>query len=128
MRCYLQSSGSSIELCSHCAYSLGMPSFALFATHGSFQEFTKCGYCCGYFDVLTAGNSVNRGCSRAARFHVAFELIWLSHYLPRTAQRLVRLPYSIQVPYGLDGFAETFDWIKKNTDKSAVLATAYDPT
>ena len=61
-------------------------------------------------------------------FHVAFELIWLSHYLPRTAQQLVRLPYGIQVPYGLDGFAETFDWIKKNTDESAVLATAYDPT
>jgi hypothetical protein len=59
---------------------------------------------------------------------VAFELIWLSHYLPGTAQQLVRLPYGIQVRYGLEGFTETFDWIKRNTDESAILATAYDPT
>ena len=81
MRWYLQSSWCSIQLCSHCAYSLALVSFALFATHG------------------------------AARVPPAFELMWLSHYLSHTAQRLVQLPYGIQVSHGFGRLHGKVDWI-----------------
>src|SRR5687768_8820394 len=53
--------------------------------------------------------------------------MWLSHYLSRTEQRLVQLPYGIQVSHGFGRLHGKVDWIK-NIDESAVLATAYDPT
>jgi hypothetical protein len=63
----------------------------------------------------------------AARVPLAFELMRLSHYLSRTAQRLVQIPYGIQVSHGFGRLHGKVDWIK-NIDESAVLATAYDPT
>jgi hypothetical protein len=61
-------------------------------------------------------------------FLVVFDLLWVSSYLGGTRPNVIRFPLGVRVPYAWDGFAETFDWIKQNTDESAILATAYDPT
>jgi hypothetical protein len=41
--------------------------------------------------------------------------------------RWVRGAYGQRLGYSWSGFLETFDWIRRNTPKEDVLATAYDP-
>jgi hypothetical protein len=55
--------------------------------------------------------------------HVA----WFSHYLFFSNTDTIRTWYGLRLPMSWNGFSEAFEWIRKNTDESATLATTYDP-
>jgi hypothetical protein len=54
-------------------------------------------------------------------------LAWLSNYLLLKNDHRTRGYLGERFPYSWQGFLETFDWVRRNTDKSDILATAYDP-
>ena len=53
--------------------------------------------------------------------------VWLSSYLLIRDEQTTRSVYGSRVPYGWQGFEESFAWIRQNSAVSARLATAYDP-
>jgi hypothetical protein len=58
---------------------------------------------------------------------LALNAFWLSGYLFAGDARTTRGLYGNRVPYSWTGFEETFAWIREQTPRDAVLATAYDP-
>ena len=52
---------------------------------------------------------------------------WFFNYLFISDASTSRIWYGERLPLSWNGFSETFDWIRKNTDESATLATVYDP-
>jgi hypothetical protein len=53
--------------------------------------------------------------------------VWLSSFLLVRDDRTTRGLYGSHVPYGWQGFEESFAWIREHTPPDARLATAYDP-
>ena len=58
---------------------------------------------------------------------LSLNAFWLSAYLLAGDDRTTRGLYGNRVPYSWAGFEETFTWIREQTPRDAVLATAYDP-
>jgi hypothetical protein len=58
---------------------------------------------------------------------VVLHLGWFFNYLFISDAYTSRIWYGARLPLSWNGFSETFDWIRKNTDESATLATVYDP-
>ena len=53
--------------------------------------------------------------------------VWLSSYFLIHDEQTTRGLYGRRVPYGWNGFEESFAWVRQNTKADARLATAYDP-
>jgi hypothetical protein len=53
--------------------------------------------------------------------------IWLSSYLLIRDDQTIRGAYGRRLPFGWKGFEESFAWIRANTERDDLLATAYDP-
>jgi 4-amino-4-deoxy-L-arabinose transferase-like glycosyltransferase len=53
--------------------------------------------------------------------------VWLSSFLLVHDDRTTRGLYGSHVPYGWQGFEESFAWIREHAPADARLATAYDP-
>jgi hypothetical protein len=53
--------------------------------------------------------------------------VWLSSYLLIKDVQTTRGLYGSRLPYGWNGFEESFSWIRHNTAADARLGTAYDP-
>jgi hypothetical protein len=53
--------------------------------------------------------------------------IWLSSYLLIRDEQTTRGLYGRRMPFGWNGFEESFAWIRQNTAPGATLGTAYDP-
>ena len=53
--------------------------------------------------------------------------IWLSSYLLIRDEQTTRGLYGRRMPFGWNGFEESFAWIRQNTAPDATLGTAYDP-
>ncbi|MGE5306521.1 MAG: hypothetical protein ACM3TN_24700 [Alphaproteobacteria bacterium] len=60
-------------------------------------------------------------------FMLCLNMAWLVSTVQPSNDRWVRGAYGQRLDYSWEGFLETFDWIRSNTPKEAVLATAYDP-
>jgi len=60
-------------------------------------------------------------------FVLVFMSMWLSGFLLVRDDQSTRGLYGNRVPYGWDGFDESFTWIRAHTPGDALLATAYDP-
>jgi hypothetical protein len=58
---------------------------------------------------------------------LCLNVAWLVSTVQPSHDRWVRGAYGQRLDYSWSGFLETFDWIRSNTPKEAVLATAYDP-
>ena len=58
---------------------------------------------------------------------VVFYLGWLSNYLFNKDVATTRAWFGARLPLTWQGFSETFEWIRSNTDESTILATVYDP-
>ena len=58
---------------------------------------------------------------------LSLNAFWLSAYLLAGDDRTTRGLYGNRVPYSWAGFEETFTWIREQTPRDAVLATAYYP-
>ena len=52
---------------------------------------------------------------------------WISNYLLSKDETTTRVWFGARLPASWQGFSETFEWIRNNTDESAILATLYDP-
>jgi len=53
--------------------------------------------------------------------------VWLSSYLLIRDDQTTRALYGSRLPYGWNGFEESFAWIRAHAKPDALLATAYDP-
>jgi len=53
-------------------------------------------------------------------------LSWLVFYSQDHKEDSVRIGYGQRVPYGWEGFAETFAWVREHTQEEDVIATGYD--
>jgi hypothetical protein len=53
--------------------------------------------------------------------------VWLSSYLLIDDDTTTRGLYGRRMPFDWRGFEESFAWVRKNTQRDALLATAYDP-
>jgi len=53
--------------------------------------------------------------------------VWLSSYLLIRDEQTTRGLYGSRMPFGWDGFEESFAWIRQNTAPNATLGTAFDP-
>jgi hypothetical protein len=51
---------------------------------------------------------------------VVLHVGWIANYM-------LNKGFGKRLPASWDGFSETFEWIRNNTDESAVLATVFDP-
>jgi len=58
---------------------------------------------------------------------VVLHVGWISNYLLRKDGATTRAWFGKRLPAGWQGFSETFEWIRNNTDESTILATVYDP-
>jgi hypothetical protein len=58
---------------------------------------------------------------------LCLNVAWLVSAVQPSHDRWVRGAYGQRLDYSRRGFLETFDWIRSNTPKEAILATAYDP-
>jgi hypothetical protein len=58
---------------------------------------------------------------------VVLHVGWFFHYLFITDPHTNRAWYGVRLSASWTGFSEAFDWIRKNTDETTVLATVYDP-
>jgi hypothetical protein len=58
---------------------------------------------------------------------LVLNLAWLSNYLILNDEHHTRGFFGWRFPYRWSGFLETFDWVRRNTDKGDILATGYDP-
>jgi len=58
---------------------------------------------------------------------VVLQVGWISQYLFIKDVATTRAGFGKQLPASWQGFSETFEWIRINTDESTILATPYDP-
>ena len=58
---------------------------------------------------------------------VVLHVGWISNYLFSKDVATTRVWFGKRLPASWQGFSETFEWIRNNTDESTILATAYDP-
>lgn len=58
---------------------------------------------------------------------VCLNIAWLLSTVQPSNDRWVRGAYGQRLNYSWSGFLETFEWIRNNTRKGDLLATAYDP-
>jgi hypothetical protein len=58
---------------------------------------------------------------------VCLNIAWLVSTVQPSNDRWVRGAFGQRLDYSWSGFLETFEWIRANTHKGDVLATAYDP-
>jgi hypothetical protein len=58
---------------------------------------------------------------------VVLQVGWFCNYLFAKDVATIRVWLGKRLPASWQGFTETFDWIRNNTDEYTVLATAYDP-
>jgi hypothetical protein len=58
---------------------------------------------------------------------VVLHVGWIYHYLSSKDVATTRVWYGARLPASWQGFSETFDWIRNNTDELTILATVYDP-
>jgi hypothetical protein len=52
---------------------------------------------------------------------------WIANYLFSKDVAMTRAWFGARLPASWQGFTETFEWIRNNTDESTILATVYDP-
>jgi hypothetical protein len=52
---------------------------------------------------------------------------WLSNFLILKDDNHTRGFLGWRLPYAWSGFLETFDWVRRNTEETDILATGYDP-
>jgi hypothetical protein len=52
---------------------------------------------------------------------------WIVNYFLNKDVATTRAWFGKRLPTSWQGFSETFEWIRNNTDESAILATPYDP-
>jgi hypothetical protein len=58
---------------------------------------------------------------------LSLNIAWLISTVQPSNDRWVRGAYGQRLDYSWSGFLETFNWIRNNTLKEDLLATAYDP-
>ena len=58
---------------------------------------------------------------------VVLDVGWISNYLFNKDLATTRVWFGKRLPASWQGFSETFEWIRNNTDESTILATVYDP-
>ena len=58
---------------------------------------------------------------------LCLNVAWLVSTVLPSHDQWVRGAYGQRLGYSWSGFLETFDWIRSNTPKEAILATTYDP-
>jgi hypothetical protein len=58
---------------------------------------------------------------------LVLNLAWLWNYLIVKDEHRTRGFFGWRFSYNWSGFAETFDWVRRNTDEGDILATGYDP-
>ena len=58
---------------------------------------------------------------------VVLHVGWISNYLFSKDVATTRVWFGERLPASWQGFSETFEWIRNNTDESTILATSYDP-
>jgi hypothetical protein len=58
---------------------------------------------------------------------VVLQVGWIFHYLLNKDVETTRVWFDKRLPARWQGFLETFEWIRINTDESTILATPYDP-
>ncbi len=58
---------------------------------------------------------------------VVFHFGWIANYLFNKDLSTTRVWFGKRLPASWQGFSETFEWIRNNTQESAVLATVFDP-
>ena len=58
---------------------------------------------------------------------VVLHVGWISNYLFSKDGATTRVWFGKRLPASWQGFSETFEWIRNNTDESTILATTYDP-
>ena len=58
---------------------------------------------------------------------VVLHVGWISNYLLSKDVATTRVWFGKRLPASWQGFSETFEWIRNNTDESTILATVYDP-
>jgi hypothetical protein len=58
---------------------------------------------------------------------VVLQVGWIFHYFLNRDVATTRVWFGKRLPVSWQGFSETFEWIRNNTDESAVLATVRDP-
>jgi hypothetical protein len=58
---------------------------------------------------------------------VVSQVGWLFNYFLNKDVATTRAWFGKRLPASWQGFSETFEWIRNNTEESAILATPYDP-
>jgi hypothetical protein len=58
---------------------------------------------------------------------VVLQVGWILNYCLNKDATTTRVWFGKRLPASWQGFSETFEWIRNNTDESAILATSYDP-
>jgi hypothetical protein len=58
---------------------------------------------------------------------VVLHVGWISNYLLKKDLATTRVWFGKRLPASWQGFSETFEWIRNNTNESAILATQFDP-
>jgi hypothetical protein len=58
---------------------------------------------------------------------VVLQVGWIFHYFLNADVATTRVWFGKRLPASWQGFSETFEWIRNNTDESTVLATVRDP-
>ena len=58
---------------------------------------------------------------------VVLQVGWIFNYFLNKDVATTRVWFGKRLPASWQGFSETFEWIRNNTDESTILATDYDP-
>jgi hypothetical protein len=58
---------------------------------------------------------------------VVLQVGWIFNYFLIKDVATTRTSFGKRLPASWQGFSETFEWIRNNTDQSTILATGYDP-
>jgi hypothetical protein len=58
---------------------------------------------------------------------VVLQVGWIFNYFLNRDVATTRAWFGKRLPASWQGFSETFEWIRNNTDQSTILATAFDP-
>ena len=80
--------------------------------------------------VLTSDSRKNAFCHMVRitfAVIVVLQVGWFGNYLFNKDVATIRVWVGKRLPATWEGFAETFDWIRNNTEESTILATSYDP-
>jgi hypothetical protein len=95
--------------------------------------FLFCGVQVAQFHLSNLTKSETRRKSLCHSVGVIFALVvllqvgWLFHYFFNKDVATTRVWFGKRLPASWQGFSETFEWIRNNTDETTVLATVRDP-